>query len=184
MIRPPFRGVGALFIRGGSNAIPMEPLWYGGGQENGLRSGTMNVPNIVGFGEACRICHNDLPHESKRIQEMRDFMEKELLSKIEKLIINGVNALRIPNTSSLTFPGIDADALITNAPEIMIGTGSACASGALEPSHVLTAIGLSRENANSTVRISLGRFTRDIDIEISTKSLTIALIQSTGVGQK
>jgi cysteine desulfurase len=111
-------------------------------------------------------------------------MEKELLSKIEKLIINGVNALRIPNTSSLTFPGIDADALITNAPEIMIGTGSACASGALEPSHVLTAIGLSRENANSTVRISLGRFTRDIDIEISTKSLTIALIQSTGVGQK
>jgi cysteine desulfurase len=153
------KGIGALFVCGGSSAISIEPIWYGGGQENGLRSGTMNVPSIVGFGEACNICVNDLSKEANVIRGMRDFMESELLSKIEHLRINGSNAERLPNTSSLTFPGIDADALILNTPEIMIGTGSACTSGAVEPSHVLTAIGCSRIDAASTIRISMGRFT-------------------------
>ena len=169
------KGIGALFIRGGSNAFPLEPIWYGGGQENGLRSGTMNVPSIVGFGEACNLCgRSDLSLESGRIQGMRDFMESELLSKIENLRINGLNATRIPNTSNLTFLGIDADALILNAPEIMIGTGSACTSGAIEPSHVLTAIGLSRDDANSTVRISLGRFTTPTQVSNAIEELSAA----------
>lgn len=168
------KGIGALFIRGGSNALPLEPIWYGGGQENGLRSGTMNVPSIVGFGEACEICLADLSKESKRIQEMRDFMESKLLSKIQNMRINGVNADRLPNTSSITFPGIDADALILNAPEIMIGTGSACTSGAIEPSHVLTAIGCNRDDASSTVRISLGRFTDQQSIVIAISSIVRA----------
>lgn len=168
------KGIGALFIRGGPNAFPLEPVWYGGGQENGLRSGTMNVPSIVGFGEACNICKGDLPYESKRIREMRNLMESELLSKIGKLAINGSSAERLPNTSSLTFQGIDADALILNTPEIMIGTGSACTSGAIEPSHVLTAIGLSREDANSTVRISLGRFIKHEDIKLASQILAEA----------
>ena len=168
------KGIGALFIRGGSNAFPLEPIWYGGGQENGLRSGTMNVPSIVGFGEACNLCGSDLSLESGRIQGMRDFMESELLSKIENLRINGLNATRIPNTSNLTFLGIDADALILNAPEIMIGTGSACTSGAIEPSHVLTAIGLSRDDANSTVRISLGRFTTPTQVSNAIEELSAA----------
>jgi len=165
------KGIGALFIRGGSNALPLEPIWYGGGQENGLRSGTMNVPSIVGFGEACKICANELPQESPRIQKIRDTLESELLSKIARLIINGSNAMRLPNTSSLTFPGIDADALILNAPEIMIGTGSACTSGAVEPSHVLTAMGHSRVDASSTVRISLGRFTHMEEIIAAISSI-------------
>lgn len=152
------KGTGALFVRGGSNAIPMEPIWYGGGQESGLRSGTSNVPGIVGFGEAAHICTNELPGENIRIGKMRDTLEMELRSAISSLKINGVDADRLPNTSSMTFPGIDADALILNAPQIMIGTGSACTSGAVEPSHVLTAIGLSRYDAASTIRISLGRF--------------------------
>ncbi len=152
------KGIGALFVRGGSNAIPMEPIWYGGGQENGLRSGTSNVPGIVGFGEAAHICTNELPDENIRIGKMRDTLEMELRSAISSLKINGIDADRLPNTSSLTFPGIDADALILNAPQIMIGTGSACTSGAVEPSHVLTAIGLSRIDAASTIRVSFGRF--------------------------
>ena len=159
------KGIGALYIRGGSNALPLEPIWYGGGQENGLRSGTMNVPSIVGFGEACKICVTELPKESVRICKMRDNLESELLSQSALLIINGSNVIRLPNTSSLTFPGIDADALILNAPEIMIGTGSACTSGAIEPSHVLTAIGLSREDANATIRVSMGRYTLDNQID-------------------
>jgi cysteine desulfurase len=154
------KGIGALFVRGGSSAIPIEPIWYGGGQENGLRSGTTNVPSVVGFGEACKIFNSEGIEETLRIKDFRDEFEKQLSSKVRSVKINGANADRLPNTSNLTFPGIDADALILNCPDIMIGTGSACTSGAIEPSHVLTAIGLNREDANSTVRISMGRYTK------------------------
>ncbi len=165
------KGIGALFIRGGSKAFPIEPIWYGGGQENGLRSGTMNVPSIVGFGEAGMICRSELFEESQRIRGLRDELEKKLLIQISSLKINGSHAERLPNTSSLTFQGIDADALILNAPQIMLGTGSACTSGAVEPSHVLTAIGLSREDATSTIRVSLGRLTTKEHIDITAKAI-------------
>ncbi len=163
------KGVGALYVRGGSSSIPMEPIWYGGGQENGLRSGTTNVPGIVGFGEACWLVKLELKNDFSRIQEMRDQIEAQLTSQIPSMLINGTGAERLPNTSSLTFPGIDADALILNAPEIMIGTGSACTSGAIEPSHVLTAMGVSRENASSTIRISLGKYTKAQEINMTIK---------------
>lgn len=165
------KGIGALYVRGGPRAIPIEPIWYGGGQENGLRSGTSNVPNIVGFGEACLICKSEILSESKRIRGLRDTFETECCSVIPSVKINGINTDRLPNTSSLTFPGIDADALILNADQIMIGTGSACTSGAVEPSHVLTAIGISRKDANSTVRVSLGRFNTRNEVLIATKEL-------------
>jgi cysteine desulfurase len=168
------KGIGALFVRGGTHAIPLEPIWYGGGQENGLRSGTSNVPGIVGFGEAAHICTNELPDENIRIGKMRDTLEIDLRSAISSLKINGVDADRLPNTSSLTFPSIDADALILNAPQIMIGTGSACTSGAVEPSHVLTAIGLDRNYASSTIRISLGKNTTSQDLKQSITSLYTA----------
>jgi cysteine desulfurase len=165
------KGVGALYIRGGIPAIPLESIWYGGGQEGGLRSGTMNVPGIVGFGEASAISMKELLTESKKISYLRDQLEQKLIKGITSLIINARKADRLPNTTSLTFPGLDADALILNANQIMIGTGSACTSGAIEPSHVLTAIGLSRELAASTIRVSLGRFTSDEDIIQANTSL-------------
>lgn len=168
------KGVGALFIRGGSNAIPMEPIWYGGGQENGLRSGTSNVPGIVGFGEACKICQSELTDDMRRIRKLRDILETELQVSIPKLRVNGVSAERLPNTSSLTFPGFDADALILNSPQIMVGTGSACTSGAVEPSHVLTAIGLNRTDATSTIRISLGKFTELDEITLCVDNIVDA----------
>ena len=163
------KGVGALYVRGGSNSIPMEPIWYGGGQENGLRSGTTNVPGIVGFGEACSLAKLELETDFSRIQETRDQIETQLAFQIPSMLINGKGAERLPNTSSLTFPGIDADALIFNASEIMVGTGSACTSGAIEPSHVLTAMGVSRENASSTIRVSLGRFNKKEEIQAITE---------------
>jgi cysteine desulfurase len=159
------KGVGALYIRGGARRIPLEPLIVGGGQEGGLRSGTTNVPAIVGFGEACRISKGSLEEEAARIANLRNQLEQALIREIPSLRINGKNAPRLPNTSSLTFPGIDADALLLNLPEVMMGTGSACTSGAIEPSHVLKAIGLSRDDASSTVRASLGRFTTEDDIQ-------------------
>ena len=153
------KGIGCLYVRGGTRTIALEPLAYGGGQENGLRSGTTNVPGAVGFGEACAIAQTELVDEMARLTALRDTLEMELLTVIDGLLINARQTDRLPNTSSLTFPGVDADALLLNMPELMSGTGSACTSGAVEPSHVLTAIGLSRAESSSTIRLSLGRFT-------------------------
>jgi len=169
------KGVGALFIRNGPRAYAMEPLLYGGGQERGLRSGTTNVPGIVGFGEACRICTAELAEESRRIAGLRDHFEQVLLAAIPGLRINARAADRLPNTSSLTFPNMDADAFLLNLPDVMMGTGSACSSGALEPSHVLLAMGLSRAEAGATARASLGRFTTDDQIERATKRIIEAV---------
>ncbi len=175
------KGVGALYVRNGPNAHPIEPLQYGGGQERGLRSGTTNVPGIVGFGEACRICVVELEQEGARIASLRDRFEEALLASIPGLRINAREAQRLPNTSSLTFPGIDADALLLNLPEVMMGTGSACSSGALEPSHVLQAMGLSRSEARSTVRVSLGRYTTLIQIERGSRLLLEATSSLQGI---
>ena len=159
------KGVGAFYIRGGKKSIPIEPLIIGGGQENGLRSGTTNVPAIVGFGVACQIAKELVREEKDRIDSLRNQLEETLTKEIHNLRINGKNAPRLPNTSSLTFPGIDADALLLNLPDVMMGTGSACTSGAIEPSHVLRAIGLSRNDASSTIRASLGRYTTANEID-------------------
>ncbi len=158
------KGIGALFIRNGIRGVPMEPLLYGGGQENGFRSGTTNVPGIVGFGEAARISKEVLTEEMIKISSLRDHLEALLLNEISELVINAQQAKRLPNTSSLTFLGVEADALLLNLTDVMMGTGSACNAGAVEPSHVLQAIGLSREAASCTVRATLGRYVNDDDI--------------------
>lgn len=159
------KGVGALFVRGGGRSMPIEPLYYGGGQERGLRPGTTNVPAVVGLGEACRLCAQSLPKEATELAQLRDLLEAQLQAAIPGLAINGNRQNRLPNTSSLVFPNIDADALLLNLPEVMLGTGSACTSGAVEPSHVLQAIGLGRSQAHSTVRASLGRGISLVSIE-------------------
>lgn len=158
------KGIGALYVRGGTHAIPLEPLSLGGGQESGLRPGTSNMPGIVGFGAACEIARNELAIEGQRIREIRDLLEEKLLAQIPSLMVNGSGTDRLPNTSSLAFPGVDADALLLNMPSLMLGTGSACTSGAIEPSHVLQAIGIERDVAFRTVRASLGRFTNEEEI--------------------
>jgi cysteine desulfurase len=165
------KGIGALYIRGGTKAIPLAPMFYGGGQEFGLRPGTSNVSSIVGFGEAAQLCAHNLDVENSRIQRLRDHFEESLLSCIPGLVINGKNSNRLPNTSSLTFPDIDADALLLNISDVMLGTGSACNSGALEPSHVLQAIGVSREAAQRTIRASFGRFNSEEQVQIAINSI-------------
>ncbi len=159
------KGVGALYVRGGPWALPISPLMVGGGQEKGLRAGTLNVPGIVGLGEACRLGEQRLPKESVRIGALRDLFEEILLEAVPEVSRNGDLSNRLPGNSSLTFPGIDAEALIVNASELAISTGSACTSGAPEPSHVLLAIGLSREDASSTIRVGVGRFNTEEEME-------------------
>lgn len=158
------KGVGALYVRGGAYAIPIKPLVYGGEQEYNLRSGTLNVPGIVGFGKACELCKGYLAEESDRVRKLRDFLEEKLMASV-KIQRNGNLENRLPGNSSITFPGIDAETLIVRMANYAISSGSACSSGALEPSFVLEAIGLSRDEAYSTIRIGLGRFSTKSEIQ-------------------
>jgi len=169
------KGVGALYLKGGPLSSPLHPLFYGGGQEHSLRPGTYNVPAIVGFGEACKLCNKFMEEDALRIMSLRNKLENKLLSDIPNLTINGCVQHRLPGNCNLTFPGIDSEALIANVPELALSTGSACNSGALEPSYVLQAIGLSREEAYQTLRIGIGRFTTENEIEIASKLLLEAV---------
>jgi cysteine desulfurase len=167
------KGIGALYIKDGLKNIPLEPINYGGGQEKGLRPGTTNVPGVVGFGEAAEICKKELSADMERISSLRNILEEELTLKIPDIVINAQKTKRLPNTSSITLPGIEADEFVLNLTNVMMGTGSACNSGAIEPSHVLQAMGISREAASRTVRASLGRFNTQEQIFQAVSEITL-----------
>ena len=142
---------------------------HGGGQERNLRSGTPNVPAIVGFGMACGIATREGLRDAARQRELRDGFERDLKSAVPGVTINGSGAERLPNTSSVRITGAIADAVIIRATGIEISTGSACSSSTMEPSHVLTAMGLDRDAADESIRVSIGRPTtkQDMDVAIS-----------------
>ena len=149
------KGIGAIYVRRGT---AIESVYTGGGHEGGLRPGTLNVPGIVGFGEACRITREGLPSEMKRIGELRDHLENEIREHIDEVIFNGGQAPRVPNTSSIAVPRIEGEAITLNLSMLgfAISSGSACASGGTEASHVLVSMGLDPSDAQGSVRISLG----------------------------
>ncbi|WP_331462159.1 cysteine desulfurase family protein [Streptomyces sp. Z38] len=157
------QGVGALFIRRGT-PLPQLPLVFGGGHERGWRAGTLNVPGIVGLGAAAEAAHRLLDDEAPRITKLRDLLENELLERIPGSHVNGSRAPRLPGVSSITIPGAPADALLASMPHVAASDGSACSAGAPSPSHVLLAMGLSRDAADSTVRFSLGHATTEQEI--------------------
>lgn len=165
------KGIGALYVRGGVSTKRIAPLMLGGGQEHSVRNGTLNVPAIVGLGAACEMAQQEMNQDAQRLAQLRDQFEQTLLLNLEGLRINGSDAPRLSGSSSLTFLGLDADALLIRLPELSLSTGSACTSGAIEPSHVLTAIGLSREDANATIRVGLGRFNTSKEIEQATQQI-------------
>jgi cysteine desulfurase len=148
------KGVGALYARSGTQ---LDALIYGGRHENGLRAGTENVAGIAALGEAARLASADLRSEGPRLAGLRDRLERGILDSVAQASVNGSGA-RLPNTSSICFEGIEGEALVIalDLRGFSISSGSACSSGAVEPSHVLTAIGLSRQQAKSSVRFSLG----------------------------
>lgn len=157
------QGVGALFIRR-SVSLPQRPLVFGGGHERGWRAGTLNVPGIVGLGAAAEAARRRLGDEVPLITKLRDLLEGELLHQISGSHVNGSRVPRLPGVTSITFPGAPADALLASMPEIAASDGSACSAGAPSPSHVLLAMGLSREAADSTLRFSLGYATTEQEI--------------------
>jgi len=169
------KGVGALYVRDGSKSLPLTALFLGGGQEHKLRSGTLNVPGIVGFGKACEICHFNLTKDMKKISKLRDFFESAIIKLIPDIKINGDIKNRIPGSSSITIPGIVAESIIINSPGVSMSTNSACKSGAISPSHVLEAIGLNREDAYSTLRICINNFSKKGEITEAIKIIHLAI---------
>jgi cysteine desulfurase len=160
------KGVGALYIKSKSPRIQLEPLIHGGGHENNVRSGTLNVPGIVGFGKACEISTQEM-HVNAAIKKLWSQLEDNLLATGE-CFINGTGAARLPNTINIVFKNVDKNAMLTAlTKKIAISTGSACTSAKPQPSHVLKAMGLDDSLASLAVRISLGRFTSEEDINFT-----------------
>jgi len=160
------KGIGALYIRGGTR---LRQLLYGGHHQRGFRPGTENVPGIVGLGKAAEIARQSLLQDAARISALRDRLEQGLVARVPHSRVNAARAPRTPNTANITFPGIEGEALVIalDLKGLACSTGAACSSGAVEPSHVLTAIGLPPEEARASLRFSLGRHTAAADIDFA-----------------
>ncbi|QDK46272.1 cysteine desulfurase [Bdellovibrio sp. ZAP7] len=158
------KGSAALYIRGKDPKVEINPLIYGGGQEKGLRSGTLNVPAIVGLGVASEICKNNLEAETARMTSLRNLLWSKLQAATPGIRLNGHPTERSPINLNVTLPGITVESLAPKIQKLGISTGSACSSGSVSISHVLKGIGMSAEDARCTFRISLGRWTSENDI--------------------
>lgn len=163
------KGIGALYINK-KNKVDITPKFFGGGQEKGLRPGTLNIPGIVGFGKAAEMAGSELQEESIRLVELRNKLEQNL-GIIDGLQINSGNSCRLPNTTNISFKNIDGNQLLRKLNNLAISRGSACTSNIVQPSHVLKAMGLSDELALSTLRVSLGMYTTLTDIEFATEEI-------------
>ena len=172
------KGVGALYVRSG---IPIEPLLHGGGQERGRRAGTENVPAIAGFGEAVRLLLPEREAVAARLTLLRDIFLAALRQRIPSMVLNGHPAERLPNNINLSFPGLDAETLLLTLDRagISASSGSACTSGSIEPSHVLTAMGLPDDRVNSAIRLTLGRDTTRAEVDRAVDILAAIVTRQT-----
>lgn len=158
------KGVGALYVRRRGPRVRLAAQVHGGGHERDLRSGTLNVPGIVGFGKACALCQQEMQADAERLRALRDELENGLL-QIEGSFVNGSREHRLPMVTNIGFDGIDNEGLLMGInKEIALSSGSACTSASLEPSYVLRALGIGDEKARSSLRFSLGRFTTNEEV--------------------
>jgi cysteine desulfurase len=157
------KGIGALYVRNRGRKVQLVPQIHGGGHEQGLRSGTLNVPGIMALAKACEIAEAEMEEDAKRIGALRDYLETELL-KLPNTSVNGSREHRIFNTTNICFKGQDANVMIGRMKDVAVSNGSACSSAVMEPSHVLKAMGLSDEDAFASLRFSLGKYNTIEDI--------------------
>lgn len=175
------KGGGALVRNPSASRLRIVPLIDGGGQEKGLRAGTLNVPAIVGMGRAAAVAATALTEDHERLSRLRDRFEQQLIDRGTNASVNGRTAERLPQTSSITLPGAPSSRLIPLMRNLAVSTGSACASGSGRPSHVLKAMGLSDSDAMSTIRFSFGRPTTDADVEHALDVISSAIRQIGGI---
>jgi len=159
------KGVGALYVRRRNPRVRLAPVIHGGGHERGMRSGTLNVPGIVGLGEACHLCMVDREKDLARIRQLRDRLEARIRAALDHVALNGDPEWRLPTTVNLSFAYVEGESLIMGVPDVAVSSGSACTSASLEPSYVLRALGVGDELAHSSIRFSLGRFTTEQDVD-------------------
>ncbi len=159
------KGVGALYVRRKAPRVRLEPMMYGGGHERGMRSGTLPVPLIVGFGKACELCEQEMLAESVRMTKMRDRLQEGIMKGMDEVYLNGHPTERLPNNLNISFAYVEGEALLMGVKEIALSSGSACTSATLEPSYVLRALGVGSDLAHSSIRFGLGRFNTDEEVE-------------------
>lgn len=159
------KGIGALFVRMREPRVRLTPLLDGGGQERGMRSGTLNVPGIVGFGRAAEIAGEEMSDEAKRIGALRDKLRNRLFEDLDEVYLNGHETLRLPGNLNVSFAFVEGESLLMGLKDVALSSGSACTSASLEPSHVLRAIGLSNDLAHGSIRFGLGRFNTEDEVD-------------------
>lgn len=163
------KGVGALYVRKKNPRVVLDPILFGGGQENGLRPGTQPVPNIVGMGKAFEIAGQEMETEATRLAALRDKLYRGLSQSIDNIFLNGHPTRRLPGNLNVSFLPVPASTLLGKLSDIAVSSGSACASGSLEPSYVIRALGVGDDRARSSIRFGLGRFTTEEEIDYTIK---------------
>ncbi len=165
------KGVGALYVRRRNPRVQLSAIIDGGGHERGMRSGTLNVPGIVGLGKACEICKNEMAEESVRMRKLRDRLKDGLMSKLDELFINGSMEHRLPNNLNISFAYVEGESLLMGINDVAVSSGSACTSATLEPSYVLKALGVGEDLAHTSIRFGLGRFNTEEEVDYVTNRL-------------
>ena len=176
------KGVGALYVRRRGKRVDLATQIDGGGHERGLRSGTLNVPGIVGFGRTCELCASEMGAEGERVGQLRNRLWEGLSERLDGLSINGSCEHRLPQNLNASFDGVDGEALLLGMDDIAVSSGSACTTDTPEPSHVLRAIGVKPALAHASLRFGLGRFTteEEIDYAVDKVARVVERLRQTG----
>jgi len=159
------KGVGALYVRRRNPRVQLSAMVDGGGHERGMRSGTLNVPGIVGLGKACEIAQQEMPQEAERMLALRTRLQKGLEAKLDEVFINGSMEFRLPNNLNMSFAYVEGESLLMGINDIAVSSGSACTSATLEPSYVLKALGTGDDLAHSSIRFGIGRFNTEAEVD-------------------
>jgi cysteine desulfurase len=165
------KGVGALYVRRRNPRVLLSPLIDGGGHERGMRSGTLNVPGIVGFGKAAELCRLEMASDTARLSALRDRLNKELHDGLDEIYINGSVEHRLPHNLNISFAYVEGESLLMGINDVAVSSGSACTSASLEPSYVLKALGAGDDLAHSSIRFGLGRWTTEEEVDYVAKKL-------------
>jgi cysteine desulfurase len=168
------KGVGALFVRRRNPRVLLAPMIDGGGHERGMRSGTLNVPGIVGFGKAAELCRLEMAADAERLSALRERLNKRLHEGLDEIYINGSQEHRLPHNLNISFAYVEGESLLMGINDVAVSSGSACTSASLEPSYVLKALGAGDDLAHSSIRFGLGRFTTAEEVDyVANKLITV-----------
>jgi cysteine desulfurase len=159
------KGVGALYVRARGPRVRLSPMLDGGGQERGMRSGTLNVPGIVGFGRACELCGEEMDQENERLLRLRERLRQGIMGELDECYLNGHPLQRLPGNLNISFAFVEGESLLMGLKDIAVSSGSACTSATLEPSYVLKALGVGDDLAHTSIRFGLGRFNTEDEVD-------------------